>query len=115
MAAQTGQVIMLKKLLELVNVCDESEPSKTTPLHCAVRAGQIESVETLLAKEADPMKQDAWGRTCKYATYYEKTSERTTMKGIPIKRKLLSFPGYDIVPEKNVAGIKQLLSGFQRK
>lgn len=85
MAAQTGQVILLEKLTTLGKFDDVSGSLKTTPLHCAVRAGQIKSVQALLAMGADPMKLDAWGRTCN-----------------------------DITPEKNITEIKQILGSFHR-
>ncbi|XP_026278025.1 ankyrin repeat domain-containing protein 16-like [Frankliniella occidentalis] len=81
MAAQTGQVAMLKYLLEEVCLNIKIDLNmKTTPLHCAVRAGQTEAVVELLEKGADPKSLDFWGRSC-----------------------------YDIIPEKNVSDIKSML------
>lgn len=79
MAAQTGQVTMLKELLGLSSPDDITGYSKTSPLHCAVRAGQIKSVQILLEKGADPMKLDSWGRSCKYKICHLKIHLNTTL------------------------------------
>ncbi|XP_034242517.1 ankyrin repeat domain-containing protein 16-like [Thrips palmi] len=86
MAAQAGQCQMLETLSGLIKSDDGLGSFKTTPLHCAVRAGQIKSVETLLAMGADPTKLDSWGRSC-----------------------------HDILPERNTPEIKSMLDNFQQR
>ncbi|KAK3927780.1 Ankyrin repeat domain-containing protein 16 [Frankliniella fusca] len=82
MAAQTGQIDMLRYLLAEVSPDMQIQlNSKSTPLHCAVRAGQCEAVVELLNKGADPQYLDFWGRSC-----------------------------YDIVPEKHASDIKCILN-----
>lgn len=72
MAAQAGQVHMLQYLMEELqcSVDNSINSKKTTPLHCAVRAGQIKSVEFLLAMGAEPKLMDSWDRSCEYSENY---------------------------------------------
>lgn len=67
MAAQTGQIPVLEHIIKEVgptsSMCSKLG-SKTTPLHCAVRAGQVQALRVLLKFGADPMILDSWGRSC---------------------------------------------------
>jgi ankyrin repeat protein len=69
-AAQAGSCKVIRMLIKDFNIDVNlaAVKYKFTPLHCAVSAGQLEAVRTLLLHGADPTLKDGHGRQGMYDT-----------------------------------------------
>ncbi|MEP6720047.1 MAG: ankyrin repeat domain-containing protein [Variovorax sp.] len=87
-AASSGQVAIMKLLLDKFAFIDAQSPNGTTPLMMAAMYGSIDSVKLLLDEGADPMMKNEQGLTAADFARRANRMDAATLIGAAMQKKL---------------------------